>query len=83
MTTAGLLSVARAATGRTASERLDALALLPKRPAREGSAGAATAAPRLAAADEEDTEESAEREDMVAAAIFRVGEGGKEERKRR
>ena len=76
LTTAGLLSpVARAATGRTASER-DALFLaLPESPAREGSAGAAATPPRLAAEDEEDTEESAERESMVAEAIVGAREG--------
>ena len=81
MTTTGFLSVARAATGRTASERpADAFLLALLRKTREGSAGAAETPPRLAAADEEVDEESAERESMVAEAILSGGsevEGGK------
>ena len=69
------MSVASAATGRTAAERrTDALApALPKSPAREGRAGTAATAPRLDAEDETVTEESAERADMVAEAILGRG----------
>ena len=65
-------SVASAATGRTASEREEDPFLpkaLPVKQLREGSAGAAETPPRLAAADEEDTEETAERESIVADII--------------
>jgi len=77
LTTAGLLlSVASAATGRTAAERPDDAALpTDDLPAREGNAGAKPA--RLAGEEAaEETAESAERARMVEEAI--VGkEGGR------
>ena len=66
------MSVARAATGpreRRLEDAFERLALLMMRP-REGSAGRAMP-PRLAAVDEDVTEESAERADMVAEAILK------------